>query len=203
MNTLKRIYLVVLFLNLPLFALQGMEHEKAEVKWVEVTQENFSKMETFFEQLKPVFITAFKEPTTAFIKEEHPEKSLEINAVVQRDWEQFIKRPGMYLTQGISEKVFFATIENKENEILKHVEDGLLITRFHYLNRFLNPRTALFTGTTRDGTFIIKDGKIKKPVKNLRFTQSMLEAFNNIVDLSEETEMFNDGGFFTCRVHSW
>jgi len=96
--------------------------------------------------------------------------------------------------------VFMEGSDKKEKDILENIDDGLLITRFHYLNPFLNTKTALFTGTTRYGTFRIKNGKISKPVKNLRFTQSMIEAFNNIEEVSEETEIFNDGGFFTCRV---
>jgi len=98
--------------------------------------------------------------------------------------------------------IFLDGGEKSENEIFSNIEDGLLITRFHYLNPFLNLKTALFTGTTRDGTFIIKNGKISKPVKNLRFTQSMIEAFSNIEDLSLETEIFNDGSFFTLSVPS-
>ena len=56
---------------------------------------------------------------------------------------------------------------------------GLLITRFFYL-RPVDPRTALFTGLTRDGVFLIEDGKIKQPVRNFRFNESPLFLLNNI-----------------------
>jgi predicted Zn-dependent protease len=51
---------------------------------------------------------------------------------------------------------------------------------------------------TRDGTFLIEGGKISKPVKNLRFTESLVKAFNEIEMISKErktTEAFFEGSF--------
>jgi predicted Zn-dependent protease len=56
---------------------------------------------------------------------------------------------------------------------------GLLITRLWYL-REVDPRTALYTGLTRDGVFLIEDGKIRNAVKNFRFNESPLFMLNNI-----------------------
>ena len=44
------------------------------------------------------------------------------------------------------------------------------------------------TGMTRDGTFLIEDGKIVKPVKNLRFNQSIPEALSNVVSIGKDLE---------------
>ena len=66
------------------------------------------------------------------------------------------------------------------------VKRGLLVSRFHYVNGLLDTKKALFTGMTRDGTFLIEDGKITKAVKNLRFTDSMLRAFSNVEADDEE-----------------
>ena len=55
------------------------------------------------------------------------------------------------------------------------MERGLLVTRFHYTNP-VHPKLAIVTGMTRDGTFYVEDGRIVGPVRNLRFTQSYLEA---------------------------
>jgi predicted Zn-dependent protease len=63
---------------------------------------------------------------------------------------------------------------------------GIWVTRFNYVNGLLEPRTALMTGTTRDGTFLIRDGKVAARLPNLRWTQSMVEAFSNIESLSRE-----------------
>jgi predicted Zn-dependent protease len=60
------------------------------------------------------------------------------------------------------------------------VERGLHISRFHYVNGFLEPRRALMTGLTRDGTFLIEHGQRTRGVRNMRFTDSVLEAFKRI-----------------------
>lgn len=66
------------------------------------------------------------------------------------------------------------------------MERGLLVTRLHYVNGFLDPREALMTGMTRDGTFLIENGKLTRGVRNLRFTQSMVEALRDVRAISRE-----------------
>ncbi|MDB4912708.1 MAG: peptidase modulator of gyrase [Gemmatimonadetes bacterium] len=56
---------------------------------------------------------------------------------------------------------------------------GILVTRLWYL-RQVDPRTVLYTGLTRDGTYLIENGKITKAVKNLRFNESPLFMLNNL-----------------------
>jgi predicted Zn-dependent protease len=60
------------------------------------------------------------------------------------------------------------------NEMIQSTERGLLVSRFWYI-RGVDPRTALFTGLTRDGVWFIEKGKIQYPVRNFRFNQSILE----------------------------
>jgi len=55
------------------------------------------------------------------------------------------------------------------------VERGLLVTDFWY-TRILDPRTMVVTGLTRNGVWLVEGGRIVRPVTNLRFTQSYLEA---------------------------
>ena len=62
---------------------------------------------------------------------------------------------------------------------------GLLIPRFHYVNGLLNPREALMTGLTHEGTFLIEAGRRTAPVKTMRFTQSLLEAFSRVRSVSK------------------
>jgi predicted Zn-dependent protease len=59
-------------------------------------------------------------------------------------------------------------------EMIKSTKRGLLVSRFWYI-RSVDPRTALFTGLTRDGVWYIENGKIQYPVRNFRFNQSVLE----------------------------
>lgn len=68
-------------------------------------------------------------------------------------------------------------------ELTSSVKKGILVTRFWYTN-LIDPMTLTITGMTRDGTYLIKNGKVVKPLKNLRFTQSILEAFSKVVKLS-------------------
>jgi predicted Zn-dependent protease len=60
-------------------------------------------------------------------------------------------------------------------QLVAGVERGVLVTDFWY-TRILDPRTQVVTGLTRNGVWLIEDGKIVRPVTNLRFTQSFLDA---------------------------
>jgi len=63
-------------------------------------------------------------------------------------------------------------------ELIRGVDRGIYVTRFHYTNT-VHPVKTLFTGMTRDGTFLIEHGELTSPVKNFRFTQSILDALRN------------------------
>ncbi len=76
--------------------------------------------------------------------------------------------------------------DTTREEMIASTKNGIWITRFNYVNGLLEPKTALMTGTTRDGTFLIRDGKVVSRLPNLRWTQSMVEAFSNIESLSRE-----------------
>ena len=66
---------------------------------------------------------------------------------------------------------------------------GVYITHFWYVN-FMNPMKTQVTGTTRDGTFLIENGKLSKPIKNMRISQSILEAFGAAEQLSLTRELY-------------
>ncbi|MEP6496193.1 MAG: TldD/PmbA family protein [bacterium] len=65
------------------------------------------------------------------------------------------------------------------DDLIKSTQRGLLVTRFWYL-RPVDQRTILYTGLTRDGTYLIENGKVTKPVKNLRFNDSPVFMLNNL-----------------------
>ena len=69
-------------------------------------------------------------------------------------------------------------------DMIASTRRGVLITRFWYI-RGLNPRTIAYTGLTRDGTFLIEDGRISRPVNNFRFNQSLVELLQNVEMLGE------------------
>ena len=61
------------------------------------------------------------------------------------------------------------------DELIVAVGRGLLVTDFWY-TRILDPRTQVVTGLTRNGVWLIEDGRVVRPVTNLRFTQSFVDA---------------------------
>jgi len=65
------------------------------------------------------------------------------------------------------------------DDLIKGTERGILVTRFWYI-RPVDPRTILYTGLTRDGTFLIENGRITKAVKNLRYNESPIFMLNNL-----------------------
>ncbi len=76
---------------------------------------------------------------------------------------------------------------------------GLLVTRFHYSN-VVNPVESTITGMTRDGTFLIEGGEVTHPVKNLRFTQSILAALAEVAAVGRDTELASEFFFSASRV---
>ena len=77
------------------------------------------------------------------------------------------------------------------DDMIKSVKRGILITRFWYI-RSLNPRVISFTGLTRDGTFLIENGRIARPVTNFRFNQSLAELLANVEMLGRPTRVAAD-----------
>ena len=73
-------------------------------------------------------------------------------------------------------------------DMIKSTERGVLVTRLWYL-REVDPRTILYTGLTRDGTFLIENGKITKALKNFRFNESPLFMLNNLETLGRPVRL--------------
>lgn len=85
--------------------------------------------------------------------------------------------------------LFMAAGDSSVGEMIAGTEKGLLITRWHYLNGLIQPREAVFTGMTRDGTFLIENGKLGRGIKNLRFTETLVGAFSRIQAVSRERKL--------------
>jgi PmbA protein len=84
--------------------------------------------------------------------------------------------------------VFFGPGQATLEEMIASTERGLYVTRFHY-TRPAEPKRVVVTGMTRDGTFLIENGEIAYPVKNLRFTQSYLESLNHLEMIGKEPHL--------------
>jgi len=72
-----------------------------------------------------------------------------------------------------------ATRTNTIDEMIANTTRGILVTRFNNVD-LLDFNSMLATGNTRDGIWLIEHGKIVKPVKNFRFTESPMFILNNV-----------------------
>jgi predicted Zn-dependent protease len=91
-------------------------------------------------------------------------------------------------------------------ELVRGLKRGLYVTRFHYTNP-IHPKLAVITGMTRDGTFLVEDGEVVGPVRNLRYTMSYLDALAAVEAVSSERRLLK--GFLgavlvpSVRMASW
>jgi predicted Zn-dependent protease len=69
------------------------------------------------------------------------------------------------------------------DEMAASTDRGILVTRFWYI-REVDPYEKIFTGMTRDGTFLIEGGRVTAGVRNFRFNQGLLEMLSNVESLS-------------------
>ena len=92
------------------------------------------------------------------------------------------------------------------DDLIGGLDRGLLVTRFHYTNP-VHPKLAIVTGMTRDGTFLVEGGRIVGPVKNLRFTQSYLDALAGVEAVGSDRRCLRGflGGVVTpaVRIAAW
>jgi predicted Zn-dependent protease len=84
--------------------------------------------------------------------------------------------------------LFMAPGSSSKDAMLGSIDRGVWVTRFHYVN-IVHPRRAVLTGMTKDGTFLIEGGRIVRPVRNLRFTEAIPEAFTRIEAITSGTRL--------------
>lgn len=80
--------------------------------------------------------------------------------------------------------VIMAGGKSSVEDMIKEVKKGILVTRLWYI-RDVDPRTLVVTGLTRDGSFLIENGAITKPVKNMRFNESPVSVLGKIAAIGE------------------
>jgi PmbA protein len=94
--------------------------------------------------------------------------------------------------------LFMKAGNSSVEEMVRSTRKGIYVTRFHYTN-VVEPMKAVITGMTRDGTFLIDSGEIKNPIKNLRFTESILEALSRVSAISKERRICSEGTVYSRR----
>jgi predicted Zn-dependent protease len=81
--------------------------------------------------------------------------------------------------------LFLAAGEASLNDMIESTKRGLLVTRFHYVN-VIHEKETIITGMTRDGLFLIEHGRVTRPARNLRFTQSIVGALSKVEMVGRE-----------------
>ncbi|MFN8532039.1 MAG: TldD/PmbA family protein [Dehalococcoidia bacterium] len=81
------------------------------------------------------------------------------------------------------------------DDLVRSIGRGLLVTRFWY-TRPVHFLTVTMTGMTRDGLFLIENGEVVAPVKNMRFTQSYLAAMNDVLAIGRSTKLQIEEGCY-------
>ena len=97
----------------------------------------------------------------------------------------------------IASNLFLQEGDSSLKELIGSTERGIYITRFFY-TRLAHSKGCVMTGMTRDGTFMIENGQITHPVKDLRFTQSYVEALAGVELVGRDSKLIlNEVGFAT------
>jgi PmbA protein len=65
------------------------------------------------------------------------------------------------------------------DDMVRSTERGILVTRLWYI-REVDPYEKILTGMTRDGTFLVENGRVSGGIRNFRFNQGMLEMLSNV-----------------------
>lgn len=102
--------------------------------------------------------------------------------------------------------LIFSGGKSSYDDLIGSTERGILVTHLWYVN-FANPMKTMVTGTTRDGTFLIERGKVTRAVKDMRFSQSILEALSNVEMMTKELKLCPQYGARllvpTMKVHDF
>ncbi len=88
-----------------------------------------------------------------------------------------------------------------EQELCAGVEHGIYVTRLWYTNA-VRPEESLFTAVTRDGTFLIEDGRVTRPVADMRVTDSALGVLSRVQALGARSVLTSDGELYGRRFAS-
>ncbi|MDP8232745.1 MAG: TldD/PmbA family protein [Candidatus Zophobacter franzmannii] len=144
------------------------------------------------EQLFPMSINVSDQPDHPFLIHKsyydgHPANSLElIKEGKFANWmcsNYYAHKTGLPKNGNHGKCLVMQTGDKSIEEMIGSVKKGIYISSLHYMN-FINSKETSLTGLTRDGTFLIEDGKITKVLNNLRFT----EKISNVLEYTTEIE---------------
>jgi predicted Zn-dependent protease len=85
-----------------------------------------------------------------------------------------------------------------ERELCSAIDRGVYVTRLWYTNT-VRPKETLVTAVTRDGTFLIEDGEVTRPLDELRLTDTLLGILDRAEALGARAELWSDGELYGRR----
>ena len=98
--------------------------------------------------------------------------------------------------------LFLAPGDAALDQMIASTDRGILVTRFHYTN-IIHEKQTIITGMTRDGTFLIEKGTVTRPLKNLRFTQSIVAALSNVSMVGKEASLVESAFTPALKIQSF
>jgi predicted Zn-dependent protease len=92
--------------------------------------------------------------------------------------------------------IVFAGPENPRSveEMIASTDRGVLVTRLWYI-REVDPYEKIVTGMTRDGTFLVENGKIQHGLRNFRFNQNLISMLSNVEAMSSPVRASGEESF--------
>jgi len=92
--------------------------------------------------------------------------------------------------------IVFARPEKSQTvkEMIASTERGILVTRLWYI-REVDPYEKIMTGMTRDGTFLVENGKVTAGLRNFRFNESLIHMLSNVESMSDPVRSTGEESF--------
>jgi len=92
--------------------------------------------------------------------------------------------------------IVFAAPDNPQSlaQMIASTERGVLVTRLWYI-REVDPYEKIVTGMTRDGTFLVENGKVRRGVRNFRFNESLIHMLANVEAMSKPVRACGEESF--------
>ncbi len=92
--------------------------------------------------------------------------------------------------------IVFAAPQNPQSveQMIASTERGVLVTRLWYI-REVDPYEKILTGMTRDGTFLVENGRVRQGVRNFRFNQSLIHLLSNVEAMSAPVRCSGEESF--------
>jgi predicted Zn-dependent protease len=87
-----------------------------------------------------------------------------------------------------------AAVQKSTEEMIASTERGVLITRMWYI-REVDPYEKILTGMTRDGTFLVENGKLKHGLRNFRFNQSLISMLSSVESMGKPVRASGEESF--------